>query len=512
MPVPRSFRRVVLENGLLRVEVLPELGGRVDSLFDLRFGRETLFRNPVVKPVRIPTVGAFCSGGIEFNFPLCHAPNALAPVGCEYGRQGDYAYVRIGEREPRTGMEWVVEYGLFAGLPALLQRTALRNPTPQDHPWCSWTIAAVRSTPGTEFVHPPSRVAVLDDHSRECDWPGEGPTGGLAWDRAARHMTAYAWPGGTTQAFGAFHHDLGFGLLHLADPTQLPGRKIWTFGHGPHRAWGSATTVGDDSYAEVESGPTAGFGPARPFPSRTERRSVEWWIPVGSRDAFASASFPTANLPPWPDPWLGWSHSPWQVEWETFGSGEGALPGSVIPPGLEMEMPLRRQLATGDPRAREPLALWLAFRGRPEEAYAIIEHAATRTGQRLAGLIAWQGLHRPAAARVHLEAGPLQDPFARAELDTLYADLGLIEPRRHLLERASSHRLLVERRADLALAVGEPEVALRLLESVAWPRELQRYVRTDLWRRARLALGLSLEPAPESLGEDTLYRGAIGEG
>ena len=85
-PVPRAFRMVVLENDALRVEVAPELGGRVYSLFDKRIGKEILFSNPVVKPVRILPIWGFISGGIEFNFPIAHSPTSIAEVGCASGR------------------------------------------------------------------------------------------------------------------------------------------------------------------------------------------------------------------------------------------------------------------------------------------------------------------------------------------------------------------------------------------------------------------------------------------
>ena len=123
--VPRAIRMVRLENEFLRVEVAPELGGRVYSLFDKRIGQEILFSNPVIRPVRILPIWAFISGGIEFNFPIAHSPTSIATVGCATGRTDDYAFIRVGEREARTGMEWVVELGLSAGSPALVQRTAL---------------------------------------------------------------------------------------------------------------------------------------------------------------------------------------------------------------------------------------------------------------------------------------------------------------------------------------------------------------------------------------------------
>ncbi len=168
-PVPRAFRMVVLENDALRIAVAPELGGRVYSLFDKRLGKEVLFSNPVVKPVRILPVWAFISGGIEFNFPIAHSPTSIAQVGCVTGRVGDYGFIRVGEREARTGMEWVVELGLMADQPRLIQRTALRNQTGGPHPWMMWTIGAVRSPDETEFVHPPHRVLVHDQRVVELD-------------------------------------------------------------------------------------------------------------------------------------------------------------------------------------------------------------------------------------------------------------------------------------------------------------------------------------------------------
>jgi hypothetical protein len=499
-PVPRAFRMVVLENDALRVEVAPELGGRVYSLFDKRIGKEILFSNPVVKSVRILPVWAYISGGIEFNFPIAHSPTSTAEVGCATGRVGDYGFIRVGEREARTGMEWVVELGLLADQPVLIQRTALRNQTGVDHPWMLWSIGAVRSTGETEFVHPPHRVMVHDDRVAELDWPG----GGLNWDRHYRQMTALFWKPGSAPQFGAFHHDLGFGMMHAADPAQLPGKKIWTYGHGAHRAWGQATTEGGFSYCEIEGGPLLDQSEKPLFPAGAERRFTEFWMPVHLRAAFDRAAMPTLNPPDWPEPWLGWNHSAWQTEWETFRVNAGPLPSSVVATGLALDAPLRREVARGNPRAAEPLALWLAFHNRPKEALALVEQSKAPTACRLAGLILAKALRDPNRAIPFLEAGPLHDPVAVVELDELYAEIGLTDKRASLLAKAPAHRFVSERRADLALALGKPEEALQLLAATQWPREHQRYVRTTLWKKTVAALGLPDAESPEALGEDNL--------
>ena len=46
---PRAFRAAILENEFLRAVFLPELGGRLWSLFDKKAGRELLYVNDAVR-------------------------------------------------------------------------------------------------------------------------------------------------------------------------------------------------------------------------------------------------------------------------------------------------------------------------------------------------------------------------------------------------------------------------------------------------------------------------------
>jgi len=177
-----------------------------------------------------------------------------------------------------------------------------------------------------------------------------------------------------------------------------------------------------------------------------------------------------------------------------------------VPTGIDLGPALRRELGRGNHAAAEPLALWLAFHRQAEEALPLVENARDPNLQRIAGLILWKGMHDPERALVHLEAGPLDDPVAVSELDEMYVELGLTDRRARLLANAQCHRLVIERRANLALAVGNPTESLRLLTSIDWPREHQRYERTELWRRATTDLGEPNAAVPDSLNEDNLAR------
>lgn len=66
----KSFNAVVLENNFLKAVFLPELGGRLWSLFDKTANRELLYCNPVFQPGNLALRNAWFSGGVEFNISI----------------------------------------------------------------------------------------------------------------------------------------------------------------------------------------------------------------------------------------------------------------------------------------------------------------------------------------------------------------------------------------------------------------------------------------------------------
>ena len=94
----------VLENRYLRVTVLPDLGGRVYSVFDKVSQREVFYKNSMVKFSPLAIRGAFFSGGVEFSFPVAHAPTTADPVNWDMRENEDgSASVSIGGLEHISG-------------------------------------------------------------------------------------------------------------------------------------------------------------------------------------------------------------------------------------------------------------------------------------------------------------------------------------------------------------------------------------------------------------------------
>lgn len=75
----KVFHSVVLENGFLKAVFLPELGGRLWSLYDKTARRELLYCNPVFQPANLALRNAWFSGGVEFNISV----KGHNPLTCE---------------------------------------------------------------------------------------------------------------------------------------------------------------------------------------------------------------------------------------------------------------------------------------------------------------------------------------------------------------------------------------------------------------------------------------------
>jgi hypothetical protein len=63
----RAFRAAILENEYLKAVFLPELGGRLWSLYDKSEQRELLYKNDVFQPANLALRNAWFSGGVEWN-------------------------------------------------------------------------------------------------------------------------------------------------------------------------------------------------------------------------------------------------------------------------------------------------------------------------------------------------------------------------------------------------------------------------------------------------------------
>src|SRR5512140_1297432 len=76
----QSYRAVYLENQFIQISVLPELGGRLFTATDKSNGYDFFYRQHAIKPALIGMLGAWISGGVEWNVPHHHRATSFMPV------------------------------------------------------------------------------------------------------------------------------------------------------------------------------------------------------------------------------------------------------------------------------------------------------------------------------------------------------------------------------------------------------------------------------------------------
>ncbi len=292
------FHSVELENDFLKLIFLPELGGRMISLYDKRRSHELLFRNPVLKPVMAGLTGAWCGIGMEFNFPGSHSVTSDRPVSCclETNANEGSATVCICDQEMVSGMRWQVNVTLKADSEAVFIRSICCNRTPLPRSGYWWTNAKVPAFQDTELVfpeakgigviHPPvdiTRIAELHlPYVKKND---------ISHYRDVYFQLPLFFHNLRRSSFGVYHREKGYGILHNANPGELPGRKIWTLGTGDDgKVVNENLTLDGAGNIEIQAGPLpiqTDF--MRMNPGET-RIWDETWLPISDMLATHQAS------------------------------------------------------------------------------------------------------------------------------------------------------------------------------------------------------------------------------
>ena len=544
---------ILMQNKHLRVEILPDQGGKVNSLTLLSGGEaiETLARPSVVRPCRILPRNAFVGGGIEVSFPISHTPSLLEKVLYTTGVDEHRAFVCCGERELRHGMHWTVEWSLGHEDAFLSQRVRFFNPTLVPRPWMSWSNAGVPAASDTSFHYPPGSYL---RHGASM-----GEVEGLPKTQAdIPSMCGYFWRPTSSPtdlvAFGAFTPSRGIGLYHF---SSLRGVKLWSDGIGEDARWVTQYLADSTTQLlEIQAGPLADQSIKSLLGPGESHTHCEIWLP--SRKPLEnpqSESGMTDYLRALerlktPLPLFSWARAHTVARWEALQAA--ALTGDVAalhaleapsessldwaPSGMEQLGEALDWAVAKSPPGKErsrwqfQLGAWIAAtmedgleegretRTREQRlslSVAALEASEDGRAKALLGrlLRRCKKDFRGAAFALSLISGPLSlHPQIVVERDLALQGLGTetLTMRREALSAvgALNDEGLVERRVALLCDEGRYKEALTLLTSFNFSLVHQRYVRTQLFQRITDALaceGVKKPIVPLSLGEDHLF-------
>jgi tetratricopeptide (TPR) repeat protein len=288
----RVYRVVYLENEYVQIGILPDIGGRIFSGLDKTNGYDFFYRQHVIKPALIGLIGAWISGGVEWNIPHHHRATTFLPVQYRIEEHPDGSRtVWVGELELRHRMRWAVGYTLRPGRSYLETSVRIVNRTPLVHTMLAFANAAVHASEQYQIIFPPSTRYVTHHHKREfTTWPiattrygsADFSTGvDVSWYRNHYHANSmFAW-NYEDDFFAGYDHGRQAGTMSVADHRMVPGKKFWTWGTGPRgRMWDEILTDDDGPYIELMTGAYSDNQPDYSWLQPFDTRSTEmYWYP-----------------------------------------------------------------------------------------------------------------------------------------------------------------------------------------------------------------------------------------
>ena len=263
-----TYNTVVLENGYLKVTLLPDYGGRILSIVHKPTNTELLYQNPIGAPY-LMLQGIFyydylvIMGGIFPSFPepehgkywcqkydLKVVSESKDAITVRMSRKDD---LNVATGVPskydvgRTDVLVELDVTLRAGSTSLKLDTKLTNTQSKAIPkfeyWTNTTLAP-GSTPGKTAVPLNTRIQAVTEqaHLLESQWSWFGKaeeriSGEIfKWNNLSYFKNwvdqgiAYASPNYHANWSGLMNYDNNMGVVRVSDNVNTPGLKLWTFG------------------------------------------------------------------------------------------------------------------------------------------------------------------------------------------------------------------------------------------------------------------------------------------
>jgi tetratricopeptide (TPR) repeat protein len=305
--VDKSYKMVYLENEFIKVGILPEIGGKIFEAIDKTNGYNFFYRQHVIKPALISLLGAWISGGVEWDIPHHHRATSFLPVQYHVDTNPDGSKtVWVGELELRDRMEWTVGITLHPGRSYLEASFRIINRTPVPTSMLCFSNVAVSVNDTYQVIFPPSTQHVTYHGKRDfTTWPiattrfnGADFTAGVDVSWYKNHVSAmsmFAW-NYRDDFLAGYDHGKHAGTMSIADHNFVPGKKFWTWGNGPNgRLEDKLLTDSDGPYIELMVGAYSDNQPDYTWLAPYEaRRWTQYWYPFrdigGAKNANTEAA------------------------------------------------------------------------------------------------------------------------------------------------------------------------------------------------------------------------------
>ena len=303
----KEYNAIFLENDYILVMILPEIGGKIQRLYDKTNGYDAVYYNEVIKPALVGLAGPWVSGGIEFNWPQHHRPSTFDPVDYTIEENEDGSVtVWVGETEKMFHTKGMAGFTVYPDKAYLEIKGQVYNPTDRPQTFLWWANPAVAVNDYTQSIFPPDVNAVMDHGKRAVSkFPiadGEyykvnyAPGTDISRYKNIPVPTSYMAYHSDFNFIGNYDYEKKAGLLHIADHHISPGKKQWTWGNGDFgKAWDRNLTDENGPYIELMTGVFTDNQPDFTFLKPYEEKAfVQYFMPYKAVGAVKNASLDAA--------------------------------------------------------------------------------------------------------------------------------------------------------------------------------------------------------------------------
>ena len=296
-----TFQAAVLENEYLKAVFLPELGGRLWSLYDKENKRDVILENKRLIPCNLAIRNAWFAGGVEFNCGRRgHDEQTMSPRFAAVVETEKFPVLRIFEFQRDRSTPFQYDCFLPDGSRFLYIRGRIWNPNKEMVPMYWWSNIALPEVPGSRVIVPTdnafsnwyeggshmlSKVTLPDGEGFDATYPVNFPI-------AKDHF--YNIPEDTRRYECLFYPD-GYGFCHVSS-KRLRGRKLFVWGQGQGgRHWNKKLLdPGQDAYIELQAGLARSQQECLPMPPRTAWEWIEGYGAVSADPAKVFGDWQTA--------------------------------------------------------------------------------------------------------------------------------------------------------------------------------------------------------------------------
>lgn len=260
-----TYKALYMENEYVELCVLPEIGGRLIYAVDKTNGYDIFYHNHVIKPANVGMLGAWVSGGVEWN--VFHHHRATSHTPCDYKiveNSDGSKTIWVGETEYRHRMSWAIGITLYPGKSYMEISGRLINNTMNDNSMLYWSNVSTLVDENYQIIFPQS-VEFVTFHCKNwfAHWPVTHETfNGMSfykdgvdaswWKNHYMSNSMFAYD--LKEDFIAgYDHGRNAGTMLTGNHNIIKGGKFWLW--GPNSEWDTKIlTDNSGHYCELMAG------------------------------------------------------------------------------------------------------------------------------------------------------------------------------------------------------------------------------------------------------------------